>query len=306
MDDYLLDNYELSYSKMFQSLIYSEYGIRHLIKAKECHSVWHRFIATIELFPLIGLIATIIEAIAIKIINLFITPTKILFKGSQGGCNGYVNQKEVNKIIVSLQSSKEPFINFNEKKVVGEIYGGTCTAMSLTFVKKFLKAKNNVEVIKDKFRASNEKLRNIQAAFNTIEIIRSNDVVDYSKNKIQSLANYYKLKINNSSKELDINKIESEGENEFNNEINKLQLGIYVIRALKPSTNEKLEEYGHTMIYIKTTKINLLYDPNYGIEILRRRSKHCSMLLSKLKRCNYGFQTNKVKFYQLLEPVPGT
>jgi hypothetical protein len=93
-----LDNYKLTFSEALHSLFISEYGLRHLAQAKITgSSKWgHRTIAVIQLCPVIGLVATIIEAIAAKCFHksqlqnepVIVFPEKLLFPGTQYGCQG--------------------------------------------------------------------------------------------------------------------------------------------------------------------------------------------------------------------------
>lgn len=59
--NYLLSNYKLSTKEIIQSAFISEYGLRHLELAKEGSKWGHRIIAMIELCPILGIVASIIE-----------------------------------------------------------------------------------------------------------------------------------------------------------------------------------------------------------------------------------------------------
>ena len=319
MNNYLLKNYTLSSSEMIQSLFVSEYGLRHLSQSKtQPHLKWgHRIIALIELCPLIGLVASIIEAIIAKKLkpNTHFTTLpfqnkKWLFMGSQYGCSDYVSISKIEAVRLKLESQQAFGILFNKDKVSGYLDGGNCTAMSFEFLASYFKNKkicqkepnfrsevllNRIIQIGQDFALSSEKMRVLQAAYNTIEVRKLNISVDYSKNKIQSLANSHGLKIDYSSKEIDLNTINTE--NELRSHVDALPEGAFLVRLLKPADNEKLEEHGHTLVYVKDQGVDLFYDPNYGV-IHLNVAEHTSVLYESFKNCLCYFETNKARFYR--------
>lgn len=64
-----LDNYELSSLKVLQSLIVSEYALRHVKKAWEGRSVLHLTIALIELLPIVGIIVSLFERFVVYLVD---------------------------------------------------------------------------------------------------------------------------------------------------------------------------------------------------------------------------------------------
>ena len=328
MSNVLLNNYNLSFGEVIQSLFVSEYGLRHLEQAKiqtECE--WgHRIIAVIELCPLLGFIVSIIEALIASILQsdnsdspFQFTPSDQtspiknrvwLVKGSQSECCGSVSIAKVESIRSKLEIHHTAGIQFNQKKVVDNVVGGTCTAMSLEFLDSYLKAekisKENANEQSDmllkhlinigqKLSSSSEEMRNRQAAYNTIEVTTENNAIDYSKNKIQSLANFHSLEINYSSSEIDIEKLNNE--NELSKEIDVLQEGAFLIRILKPANNEKLEEEGHSLVYIKEHGLGFFYDPNFGV-IDIPSLEHSKILFKGLTSCFHSFGISKARFYR--------
>lgn len=350
MSIYLLDNYSLTGWEALQSLFVSEYGLRHLAQAeKEGRCKWgHRAIAVVELCPVIGLIATIIEAIVTRILlacpqdatsnlspphpescpkplrpapkaTLITSPPatspqplghkKWLFKGSQLRCNGSVSISEAKTIVRKLNDQSRPEIKFNKAKVTDQVFDGTCTAMSLEFLDSYFKIKelckgqpdykpqtllNRIAQLSPKFSLSSKVMRNRQAAYNTIEV--KNPAGDPSLNKIQSLANYHCLKIDHSSNEFNVGKMSNE--KEVTQEIDNLPEGAYFVRILKTANNEKLEEYGHSLVYIKEEGIDLFYDPNYGL-ISFFEQKSSNYIYNQFKKCYSMFQTEEARFYRL-------
>lgn len=329
MNNFILKDYNLSYIQIFQSLFISEYGLRHLSESglNEQQKWGHRIIAVIELCPLIGLVATVIEAVVVKYIQPYapISPLvqqppvisnlkrKWLFKGTQSGCDGDVSLAKVESIRAKLNQQSAPGIKFNSTKVSDYIKGGTCTAMSLEFLDSFFKIQqaciqnsnpqseiwaNRISQIGSKFALSSREMRTRQAAYNTIEVrkVDSEIDLDYSRNKIQSLANYHSLKIDYASDEIDIQQINEE--NELSSSIDTLPDGAFLIRILKLAHNEKLEERGHSLVYIKEKGFGCFYDPNYGARNLLL-SEHSSVLFEGFKRCFQNFGIDKVRLYRL-------
>ncbi len=324
MSGYLLDNYELSRFELLQSFFLSEYGLRHWAHSKkQTPYKWgHRIIAIIEICPLIGLIATIIERLVASFIgpnNLEPKPPprtsltkrmKWLFKGSQAGCNGQVSVDKVESIRAKLQAHRSNGIQFNQKKVSPSVEGGTCTAMSLEFLDSYFKTKKitieqpdaRSDMLVDhlirlgrNFSSSSQEMRDRQAAYNTIEVKLNGSEIDYSRNKVQSVANYHSLSIDYSSPEIDLAKLDDESS--ISKEVNALPEGAFFIRILKPANNEKLEEHGHSLVYIKERGLGLFYDPNYGVRNLSP-SRHSKILFKGFKSCFESFGVNKARFYR--------
>ncbi len=331
MNNYLLNNYNLSKWEVLQSLFVSEYGLRHLAHSKtQSQYKWgHRIIAAIELCPVIGLIASIIEGLIARCIRSnnieapshpkspsqtsLIRNRQWLFKGAQTGCTGAVLIAKVESIRAKLDIERSIGIQFNQEKIIDFLEGGTCTAMSLEFLDSYFNAKkinikkpgdrsgmllDHLVKLNQKFSSSSEEMRNRQAAYNTIEVQLDSslgDPVDYSKNKIQSLANYHSFVIDYSSSEIDINKLDHEAE--LSKEVEALPEGAFLVRILKPADNEKLEEHGHSLVYIKEHGLGLFYDPNYGARNLSS-SEHPKILFEGFKSCFQSFGVSKARFYR--------
>lgn len=336
MKNYLLDNYSISKRELLQSFFVSEYGLRHWAQSKkqtECK--WrHRIIAGIELCPLIGLLATITEKLGASYIRStnkppppspkpspqnqtsLIKDSQWLFKGTQAGCNGAVSVAKVESIRAKLDVRRPIGIQFNQKKVVDSIEGGTCSAMSLEFLDSYFKAKKiNVKTadeqsalsidrivkLSQKFASSSQEMKSRQAAYNTIEVDRSlGSAIDYSKNKVQSLANYHSLVIDYSSSEIDTEKLDHE--RRLSKELKDLPEGAFLVRILKPAKNDKLEEYGHSFVYIKENDMGLFYDPNQGVRNLSP-SEHSKILLEEFKNYFRAFGINNARFYRMRPAV---
>jgi hypothetical protein len=130
-------------------------------------------------------------------------------------------------------------------------------------------------------------------AYNTIEV--SSTLKDYSKNKIQSLANYHEFKINYSSSEIDFDKTKIE---DIKNSIQYLPNVAYLVRTLKPKLNEKRELHGHSTVYIKEKGIGLYYDPNKGLINLSKLD-HSSILIEEFAESCFKYTHTKARLYRL-------
>lgn len=320
MKNYLLDNYTLSKCEIMQSLFVSEFGLRHWdCSKKQTSCKWgHRIISVIELCPVIGLIATIIEGLVARYININepLSHTNLpmnydfLFRGNQVGCNGSVEIGKAGSIVERLQAFNPFGILFNSRKITSELLGGTCSAMSLEFIDLYFSQRKDccgrLEMLRDRlaelgknFSTSSEEMRNRQAAYNTIEVrpeCRQNSGMDHSLNKVQALANYHLLKINRCLPEIDVDKLEKEGK--FSEELKKLGDGVFFIRILKPADNEKLEEDGHSLVYVRERGLGFFYDPNYGLRDLPS-AEHSRILLEGFKICHQYFGVSRASFYRV-------
>lgn len=191
-------------------------------------------------------------------------------------------------------AAKAPLgIHFNSSKVINRIEGGTCSAMSLEFIDFYMKTKSLNE---EQFATSSKKRRDLQAAFNTIEVIPLESSIDYSKNKIQSLANFYSLEIDHSSPEIDIAAMSHA--KEIAKEVEALPDGVFLIRIIKPEDNDKLECNGHSLAIIKEEGLCLFYDPNFGVQNLSQVDPSTA-LFNNFKTCLKMFGISKARFYQL-------
>lgn len=305
-------NYDLSKKELFRSFVVSEYGLRHLKASKQDSRVkWgHRLIAVIELCPVIGLFATAIEGIIVKLRQQ--TKQPWLFQGSQENATGKVELEKAKAIARGIHQTAAKSISFPADKVQSYLEGGTCTAMSFSFLKKYLKRKNEllrtgqltpeklqeeVKKMRRKFTSASQKLRNRQSAFNTIQVDASIPKVDFSWSKMQSLAKFNKWTITPASEEVNIERPESKLS--MKKLINDLPQGVYIVRLIKPKANDKLEEHGHTMIFINEPNLSCFYDPNYGARNLANEDKG-ELLKASLLEVSNCFDIKLLRFYRVL------
>ncbi len=328
MTDYLLPDYNLSCSKLLQSLIVSEYGLRHLEQANlQPEQRWgHRLIALIEFVPVLGQIAMLIEWIVFKALVdsapkvLDDSPPKRedpiprnikLFDGSQEGAAGTARPDQVLRVLERLEAQKESGIEFNRRKVTGNIEGGVCSAMALDFADSFFKLRNLhvktgqyspdvflncIRNLGRQFAASSEAMRIRQAAFNTIEVRSDAPGIDVARNKVQSLANLHNFRIDHSSREIQMRRVDHRSA--VSEEVSQLPDGLYLLRTIEPSNNERLEVAGHSMIYVKNRQEGFFYDPNVGVKYMSHMD-HSAELSNALVYCLNQFNTTRARFYRM-------
>ncbi|MBI5274279.1 MAG: hypothetical protein HY860_04410 [Chlamydiales bacterium] len=318
MNDCLISNYSLTSMQVVQSILISEFGVRHYQEFSHSQEYkWeHLIIAIIELCPLLGALASLVEY-AIACCCVFTQPVVRLLpswkitwivQGSQAGCTGSVNMQRVLQVFQEIVQNRAGGVTFNEVRLKDTIKQGTCSAMSLDLIRAYLECKQDRLITMDdlkrvgqKYITSSQEMKDCQMAFNSIELALDEiaDGVDIERNKMQSLANFYHLTIDDASSFMDITQISFE---DFKEEIDSLPKGTYVIRAICPDDNHKGEKWGHTLVYNNDGCIPFFYDPNGGILNLEKED-HGAILFRALGKCNIDFETNMIRFYRIAEHV---
>lgn len=304
MYSYFLKNYSLSNQELLQSIVVSHYGLRHWNQAKEePQCKWgHRFLGIVELCPFVGLIVTIAEAAIVSyMFPQDIKQKKFLFKGSQEDCNGTINSEASRKIAETLNGVVEG-ICFDATKVEDTVVGGTCTAMSLAFLQSYFTENDSSEsciarLIKvgENFKTSSHEMRTRQAAYNTIRVVPGTE--NALQKKVQALALHLGFQMAYASAEVYF------ASQEMSSIMADLPQGAFLIRMIKPTQNEKLEEYGHSLVYIKTKNSHFFYDPSKGLQQLAsQKKKHLEELYYQLNSWFEDYGLTKIGFYQLTNP----
>ena len=224
----------------------------------------------------------------------------ILYPGNQDGCDGWVSEERVRDLCARLQSRTEPGVIFSERKASSRVYGGVCTAMAISFITTYLRSRGNL--YKDRLYSTSLEMKELQAALNTIELVSPQAIEDPGHSKIQSVLNSFDLRAEPVPGELDMR---GPGVEDFLRSALADRKGVILIRILLPSDNERLEERGHTLVYISENSMPLLYDPNQGlwhlvdcdpIEVLRDLCGYCSEV--------YGVYM--LRLYQLFDTSSST
>ncbi|NGX38591.1 MAG: hypothetical protein K1000chlam2_01765 [Chlamydiae bacterium] len=247
-----------------------------------------------------------------------------LVKGTQGLCNGDTQKKRVQEIFNQLEKDQPIGIKYNKSGIKGSVKDGNCSSMSLDFAHEYLKMKREHEITEhiplkslvDRIKIFAERYNfpqwernalvqefmNRQEAFNCIEVDRSQKGVDFSLAKVQSIANVHFFKISHSSSEFTYNDDNPKNtKNILAQEISNLPTGVHLLRSIISSDNNKLEERGHTMIFIKEEQGTFFYDPNFGVDLIK--GDVIAEIFDVLKQNYRLFKVRQTRFYTLEEKV---
>ena len=277
--NYQLSSYHLSQCEFFRSLAVSEYGKRHWAAAKaHPEKKWgHRLIAVLEFCPIIGQLSSFLECICVKVGSKLQPPKRIAFS-TQEGCNGPVEQESARRVVALLQRRSERGVHFNQENLVSNLKGGACSVMALDFIRDYLRKKairriddqsSLKEVLECVRKVANKHIfgcsedqRDIQAAFNTIEKDPEESSDDFKRAKIQSLANYYDLKVLSATEAVDLRG--GHPDRKIARLVDKMPSGAYLLRVLFSEDNQKGEKCGHSIVFIKHEKASFYFEPNFG------------------------------------------
>jgi len=242
-----------------------------------------------------------------------------LVEGRQGACQGEIQTPCVQSILSQLHKKAPVGIRFNRKKITGCITGGVCSAMALDFATNYLKMKTQCNITeKSSLQRLIAYLQNIgtcynsspntvpshiqtfmnrQAAFNCIEVDPQKEI-DFSRAKVQALANFHHLPITSASKTISFKPtLPQKTKKLIAREIDCLIRGVYLFRIIQPAHNEKLEKHGHSMIFIKEKQGTFLYDPNKGIMFMTNNI--ATKIFDVLEENYRNFNIHKARFYKL-------
>jgi hypothetical protein len=223
-----------------------------------------------------------------------------LFRGIRGA------YERVRVVFEKIYAMREEGIIFNPDKITEYVEGGTCSAKTLAFADSYAEMRKNAAPHENRFWNDLQGLRvnTVQAreemvcrqiAFNTIEVVKNNQEIDYARNKVQSLANFHEFRINYAS--VITNIIDRFFKDELDAVMGEIPSGIYLVRVLLPSDNEKLEIKGHTILYIKENELGLYYDPNEGLRVFYH--VHSEELFSKFRAMYLKYKVYAVRFYRI-------
>lgn len=248
-------------------------------------------------------------------------------KMDQGYSRGATDLEKSREVFEKVLEKRPKGITFNQNKLEGKVSGGNCSALSFEFIQRyfeFLKQRESLQVEGNKGGENLldpmqeiEKLlerfengggenvvhfRSIQEAFNTFEIEKTEDTVDITAAKIQAIANYFDFEASPASDERDLI---VDGQGTLVETVNTLKNGVYLLRTIRPEDNERLEMYGHSMVWIKKDKETFFYDPTNGARIIQ--SKWPADFLFTALQYQYaragwdgqGWKTRKYRFYEI-------
>jgi predicted methyltransferase len=234
-----------------------------------------------------------------------------LFSSEQIHKDGAVDPQKVKMLLSNLKAKAKEGIYFTDLKS-NNLYGGTCSAMTsmlineifpqkirtLQELEKALKKISTKSSLQRCITQSCKSARDLQMAFNAIRISPNHkgSSLDFSKHKIGSLAGVYQMSIGKTSEPLEIRSIQAP--DNFKQAIDKLPEGIYWLRAINKADNEKLENFGHSLMFIKGKDFLGLYDPSVGMKIASLRNTEGFIqdtVLFSLRR----YALHEARFYEI-------
>ncbi|ADI37417.1 putative uncharacterized protein [Waddlia chondrophila 2032/99] len=226
---------------------------------------------------------------------------KRLIKTSQGIFNGLNWRVRSERYVKKLNEECPPAIQFNTGKLSWATIGGNCSAIALDVINHFLRSSDKQPVEKrlkkiiKKFRSGGDliEMRARQGAFNCIEFknISSSDPIIQ---KIQALAKFHSLSAVESTPAFDLLKDLKQSFSEIANSLNS---GVYLLRIIKPSENEKKEVHGHSMVLIRCNEGDYFFDPNKGLEKIE--SLLDERLFEHLKHNYKRFEISQATFIKI-------
>jgi len=221
----------------------------------------------------------------------------LISAGSQIGRDGVVDQTVSNRVCATLNGFHPNGVIFDPSKMNSYLTGGTCSAMTLQFLKDYRaipkciqnlvddkvtgqglnalgynyssSALETLKKISDKYRTSSPAFRNIQMAYNTIKQCGTPN--DFKKAKMEALVKYE----NPTLSLKDPAEINLDPLGDITTFYNNAPEGIFVGRLLRPlltdadfmdpTKRDKAECYGHTTLLIKEKGQVFYYDPGIGV-----------------------------------------
>ncbi len=222
--------------------------------------------------------------------------------------------QDINKSWAVFEQIKamEPWpIDFDAYKLEPFDESGTCTAMALDFLARYINVAKPQTNLSDRIRtifsfehyykSNSITFVSRQAAFNTITIesdARKNFERDLLKElKMKALANYHQIELSAITSTIKPSELESTP-GCLQTIVDELPDGEYVLRLVQPEENEKQEAFGHTMIVIKDKDLSIFYDNAEGA--LKVNYKKLGSVIEE--RCKIRF-VNKDKNLWILSLV---
>lgn len=209
--------------------------------------------------------------------NEFIAKTPMkLFEREAAEVPGTHQDFDVSQSVFTvIKNKRADKVDFDSSNLVFD-GRGTCSAMAFDFLTRFMNSQHTltdrnshrafIRQFKNYYKANMTTYSSRQAAYNTITVDRAAHQANpelIKMRKMQSLANYHNIKLTAATKSIKITEIDRKPKN-FKKIIKALPQGCYVVRALSPKDNHKMESYGHTMIFIKGKKFSAYFDNGDG------------------------------------------
>lgn len=249
---------------------------------------------------------------------------------------GKTDLPKVVKFVEKLNAGSHrvmPCISFNPSMLKGDqLAGGACSAIGfriakealfllkslkksglnplseemsfLSHLSRFIQTQELIAIgATAKEKKEQLEIRSEQMALNTItvdrEALRSGNAV---AEKIGAMAPFYSLKVVESSQELRVQGNE-QLETQLSEQLQRLKKGVYLLRIIIEKNNHKLEEKGHSVIYIKTSG-HYYFDPALGFYHLFQESIKTNLIYNALLGANQRFGVDTLSFHRLEEENP--
>lgn len=228
-----------------------------------------------------------------------------------------------------------PCITFNQKMLKGnQLTGGSCSAIAFRVGKEALSLLKSLQGGKQLNPSSRERsfashlsrfvqmqeliatgtaadekreqleIRSEQMALNTITVdrdaLRSGNAV---AEKISAMAPFYGLKVVESSPELRVRE-NGQLETHLSKQMQSLKEGVYFLRIIIEENNHKLEQKGHSVVYIKTDRAEYYFDAALGFYHLFQESTKTNLIYNALLSANQRFEVDVLTFHRLEEENP--
>lgn len=245
---------------------------------------------------------------------------------------GITDQNKAKQIVEALNESvlkETAAVTFNQAMIkTNQLTGGACSVISLQvakaafeileqlakqddlteehkgriFIQRVAQTVNDIHVLGKVNNKKNEEarrdIRTIQQAFNAITVDRTVKVDHIVQEKMKALAIYFGFRISESTPEIQVNgnlKLKALVEEQMQT----LKEGVYLIRVIDYTNNHKLENCGHTIIYIKSLKSELYFDPRLGLYQLFAECQKTNLIYNALLSAQMRFKVDVVSFHKL-------
>lgn len=243
---------------------------------------------------------------------------------------GATDPKDALRIVEQLNqfAQKEvKNIRFNPEMITGnQLIGGACSVVSLRVAKSVLEIVEHLaarkgmseedkeKILINKIRqcveeinleaASNKKnyeerrkeMRTLQQAFNAITVDRKVETADVVQDKINALASYFQLQVSESTPQIQGDETLEEN---LHKQMKQLSCGVYLMRIIDYKYNHKLEEKGHSVVYVKTPHSELYFDPALGLYMLFKQIEKVNLIYDALLSAKLKFQVDQLSFHKL-------
>ena len=178
-------------------------------------------------------------------------------------------------------------------------------SLQLSFITRFARFIQNLEAmtISKKALDKNQQtaIRTEQFALNTItvdrEVVQAGNAV---AEKMSAMAPFYGLRVVESTPEIIVHG-NDQLEDQLTKQIQKLTEGVYFLRIIQEKYNHKLEEKGHSVVYIKSGEVEYVFDPALGAYTLFAESTKKNLVYNALLSANQKFGVDVLSFHRLEE-----